>query len=346
MSKKKIGIIGATGYTGSELVRILLNHSEVSIESITSESRAGEKFSDVHPSFLGLVDFQLEKAAQALEKDLDLVFLALPHGVSMDFAPQFLDKGIKVVDLSGDFRLNTPEQYSMWYKKEHSYPEGFAQAVYGLPELHSHAIKQASLVANPGCYPTASILSVAPLAKEGLVDPKTVIIDAKSGVTGAGVKAKPVSHFSNVNENFKAYGIKGHRHTIEIQEQLEGIGGGNNYPVQFTPHLLPLDRGILATSYATPNKKMSEQEVKDLYASFYEPHPFVRICPAAPSLKDVRATNYCNVFVTYDERTNRVIALSAIDNLVKGAAGQAVHNMNLIFGFEQTLGLKLVPVNP
>lgn len=346
MSKKNIGIIGATGYTGSELVRILLNHPSVNISSITSESRAGEKFSDVHPFFLGLADFKLEKAAEALEKDLDLVFLALPHGVSMDFAPQFLEKGIKVVDLSGDFRLNTPEQYKMWYKKDHSYPEGFAQAVYGLPELHSHAISQASLVANPGCYPTASILSMAPLAKAGLIDPHTLIVDAKSGVTGAGVKPKAVTHFSNANENFKAYGIKSHRHTIEIQEQLEGIGGGSAYPVQFTPHLLPLDRGILATAYASPIKKLTEQEVKDLYATFYEPHPFVRLCPAPPSLKDVRGTNYCNIFVTYDDRTNRVIALSAIDNLVKGAAGQAVHNMNLIFGFEQTQGLHQVPVNP
>ncbi len=346
MNNKKIGIIGATGYTGSELVRILLHHPNVEIVSITSESRAGEKFSDVHPFFMGLADYPLEKASQALEKDLDLVFLALPHGVSMDFAPQFLKKGVKVVDLSGDFRLSTPTTYEHWYKKEHSYKEGFQEAVYGLPELHTHAIKQASLVANPGCYPTASILSMAPLAKAGLIDPKSVIIDAKSGITGAGVKAKPTTHYSNVNENFKAYGVKSHRHSIEIQEQLEGIGGGGAYPVQFTPHLLPVDRGILATAYATPTKAMSEAQVQDLYAKFYEPHPFVRICPAPPSLKDVRTTNYCNLFVTYDDRTNRILAFSAIDNLVKGAAGQAVHNMNLIFGLEETTGLHQVPVNP
>jgi len=345
MGKKKIGIIGATGYTGSELVRILVNHPEVEIALITSESRAGEKFSDIHTSFQGIVDIVLQPASQVEKADLDLVFLALPHGVSMDFVKKYHQKPFKIVDLSGDFRLDSPEVYHEWYQKEHVYHGGFDSAVFGLPELNRENIKQSELVANPGCFPTTAILGLAPLLSEGAVESRGIIVDSKTGVTGAGVKPKEVTHFPNVNDNFKAYGLKKHRHTIEIQDTLNKLSS-EEVSLQFTPHLLPVDRGILSTIYARPVKEMTTADLNALYLRYYEGHPFVRITPEAPSIKDVRASNYCNIFITFDERTGNIIVLSAIDNLVKGAAGQAIQNMNLMLGLDETTGLKQVPVNP
>ncbi|GET24491.1 N-acetyl-gamma-glutamyl-phosphate reductase [Prolixibacter sp. NT017] len=345
MGKKKIGIIGATGYTGSELVRILVNHPEVEIALITSESRAGEKFSDIHTSFRGIVDIVLQPASQLEKTDLDLVFLALPHGVSMDFVKKYHQKPFKIVDLSGDFRLDSPEVYHEWYQKEHVYHEGFDSAVFGLPELNRENIKQSELVANPGCFPTTAILGLAPLLSEGMIESRGIIVDSKTGVTGAGVKPKEVTHFPNVNDNFKAYGLKKHRHTIEIQDTLNKLSS-EEVSLQFTPHLLPVDRGILSTIYARPFKEMTTADLNALYLRYYKGHPFVRITPEAPSIKDVRASNYCNIFITFDERTGNIIVLSAIDNLVKGAAGQAIQNMNLMLGLDETAGLKQVPVNP
>lgn len=343
--KHKIGIIGATGYTGSELVRILVNHPEVEIALITSESRAGEKFSDIHTSFRGIVDIVLQPASQVEKAELDLVFLALPHGVSMDFVKKYHQKPFKIVDLSGDFRLNSPEIYQQWYQKEHIYKEGFDSAVFGLPELNRENIKQSELVANPGCFPTTAILGLAPLLSEGMIESRGIIVDSKTGVTGAGVKPKEVAHFPNVNDNFKAYGLKKHRHTIEIQDTLNKLSS-DEVNLQFTPHLLPVDRGILSTIYARPVKEVTTADLNALYLRYYEGHPFVRITPEAPSIKDVRASNYCNIFITFDERTGNIIVLSTIDNLVKGAAGQAIQNMNLMLGFDETSGLKQVPVNP
>lgn len=345
MGKKKIGIIGATGYTGSELVRILVNHPEVEIALITSESRAGEKFSDIHTSFRGIVDIVLQPASQVEKTDLDLVFLALPHGVSMDFVKKYHQKPFKIVDLSGDFRLDSPEVYHEWYQKEHVYHEGFDSAVFGLPELNRENIKQSELVANPGCFPTTAILGLAPLLSEGMIESRGIIVDSKTGVTGAGVKPKEVTHFPNVNDNFKAYGLKKHRHTIEIQDTLNKLSS-EEVSLQFTPHLLPVDRGILSTIYARPVKEMTTADLNALYLRYYKGHPFVRITPEAPSIKDVRASNYCNIFITFDERTGNIIVLSAIDNLVKGAAGQAIQNMNLMLGLDETAGLKQVPVDP
>lgn len=341
---KKIGLIGATGYTGSELVRILKNHPEVELSLITSESRAGEKFSDVHPFFQGIVDDELHTADKVDEMDLDLIFLALPHGVSMSFVKRFAGKKLKIVDLSGDFRLSSPEVYEEWYGKPHIYQEGFDHAVYGLPELYKNDIKQAELVANPGCFPTSAILALAPLMKAGLTA-GNIIVDSKSGVTGAGVKPKEVTHYSNVSDNFKAYGLKKHRHTIEIQGTLENVSG-TQVTLQFTPHLLPVDRGILSTVYAQPKEKISQAQISELYQEFYQDKPFVRLCAAVPSIKDVRASNFCNIYVDYDERTNNIILISVIDNLVKGAAGQAVQNMNMMFGLEETAGLHQIPLNP
>ncbi|WOK04850.1 N-acetyl-gamma-glutamyl-phosphate reductase [Imperialibacter roseus] len=344
MPKKKIGVVGATGYTGSELVRILANHPEVEIAVITSESRAGEKFSDVHPFFKDIVDQPLHKADKVNELDLDLVFLALPHGVSMEYVKQFAGKGFKIVDFSGDFRLDSPKTYEEWYNKPHTFVEGFDTAVYGLPELFYDKIKGADLVANPGCYPTSAILPLAPLLANGIIESKGIIIDAKSGITGAGIKASTTTHFSNVNDNFKAYGLKNHRHTIEIQGVLDGITAG--VTLQFTPHLLPVDRGILSTTYARPKGATSSAELKALYQDFYKDKPFVRICGTPPAIKDVRGSNYCNIYADFDERTGNIILISTIDNLVKGAAGQAVQNMNIMLGFEESLGLNQIPVNP
>ena len=343
--KKRIGIIGATGYTGSELVRILVNHPEVEIALITSESRAGEKFSDIHTSFRGIVDIVLQPASQVENTDLDLVFLALPHGVSMDFVKKYHQKPFKIIDLSGDFRLDSPEIYHQWYQKEHVYKEGFGSAVFGLPELNREHIKQSELVANPGCFPTTAILGLAPLLSEGMIESRGIIVDSKTGVTGAGVKPKEVTHFPNVNDNFKAYGLKKHRHTIEIQDTLNKLSS-DEVNLQFTPHLLPVDRGILSTIYARPVKEVTTADLNALYLRYYEVHPFVRITPEAPSIKDVRASNYCNIYITHDERTGNIMVLSVIDNLVKGAAGQAIQNMNLMLGFDETAGLKQVPLNP
>lgn len=345
MTKLKIGIIGATGYTGSELVRILHNHPNAEISLITSESKAGQKFSDIHPAFYGMVDTVLKPIAEVKNHQLDVVFLALPHGVSMNFIKDFQNADFRIIDLSGDFRLSNEQVYRHWYGKEHVFPEGFKKAVYGLPELYKEKIKDSRLVANPGCYPTSSILGLYPLLKNKLVNPATIIVDAKSGITGAGVKPSTTTHFSNVNDNFKAYGLKTHRHTVEIEETLNSLH--QEAPVvQFTPHLLPIDRGIIATIYTQPLRKTSEDEVQKLYKEAYFGQPFVRVRDKAPSVKDVRGSNFCDVFATYDERTNRIITVSAIDNLVKGAAGQAVHNMNLMFGLEETTGLRIVPVNP
>ncbi len=341
----KTGIVGATGYTGSELLRLLYHHPEVDIQIITSESKTGQQFSDIHPAFTGLVDHELRSADDISGMDLDAVFLALPHGVSMDYVKKFQPKGFKIVDLSGDFRLSSPEVYEYWYKKDHIFREGFDKAVYGLPELHKQAIEKADLVANPGCYPTTAILGLAPLVHQDLIEADNLIVDAKSGTTGAGVKVKPVTHFSNVNDNFKSYGLKNHRHTIEIEEQLSGLGE-NGVTVQFTPHLLPVDRGILATIYSKPTKEVNDEMLKNAYVNFYEGHPFVRIRDIAPSLKDVRGTNLCDLFVTYDERTDRIITVSVIDNLIKGAAGAAIQNLNLMFGLDECMGLRSVALNP
>jgi len=345
MGKKKIGIIGATGYTGSELVRILTNHPEVEISLITSESRAGELFSDVHPFLQGIADQKLVSVDRIDEFELDLVFLALPHGISMDFVKRFKDKNFKIIDLSGDFRLSSSEVYEEWYQIDHLYPEGIKQAVFGSPELFYDDIKNARLIANPGCFPTSAILGLAPLLSAKLIETEPIIIDSKTGVTGAGIKAKTVNLYSNVNDNFKAYGLKNHRHTIEIQGISDRIAGQNTL-IQFTPHLLPVDRGILTTIYARPTGETDEISLRKEYEKFYANAPFVRLRKQAPAIKDVRGTNYCDLFVTYDARTNIVIVISVIDNLIKGAAGQAVQNMNIMFGLDETSGLNLIPLNP
>jgi len=345
-TKINVAIVGASGYTGSELARILLNHPKVSIKLITSETHTGKPFSSLHPQFFNLLDLPLVSADEVENhKDLDFLFLALPHGVSMNFVAKWSQSNAKIIDLSGDFRLSSPSVYETWYKKTHTFTQGFEQAVYGLPELHKEAIVNSRLVANPGCFPTAAILALAPLSAKKLIKEDTVIIDAKSGLTGAGVKANEVTHYSNANENFRAYGVKTHRHTIEIEEQLSHLNQ-SDIKVQFTPHLLPLDRGILATVYAQPVGQINEASLIELYKDFYKNAPFVRVKNDLPTLKDVRGSNYCDIYPVFDSRTNRIMIFSAIDNLVKGASGAAVQNMNLMAGFNETEGLTTIPLKP
>lgn len=345
MKHKRTAIVGATGFTGSELVRLLLGHPDVTVEAITSESKAGQKFSDVHPQFTGLMDMELIPVADLVTEGLDAIFLALPHGISMGYVADLIDTEIPLIDFSGDFRLSDAATYEEWYGKEHTFPAGFERSVYGIPELFREDIPDAQLIANPGCYPTCSILGLAPLLDAGLVERSGLIIDAKSGVTGAGITPKPITHFPHINDNSFAYGLKHHRHTIEIEQTL-GRVAGNAVTVQFTPHLLPVDRGIIATIYANPVGTVTDESLVECLQTFYRDSPFVRVRESIPTLKDVRGTNLCDLYATVDTRTNRVIIVSVIDNLVKGAAGQAVQNMNLRLGLAESTGLQLVPLKP
>lgn len=345
MPKHKVGIVGATGYTGSELVRLLLDHPGVSIEVITSESQAGKTFSEINPYFSSRFDMELEPMENLEDYDVELVFLALPHGVSMDFVKNWNPEQYRVIDLSGDFRLNSAEAYEQWYQKEHSAHEAIEDAVFGLPELFRDRIRNARLVANPGCYPTSAILALAPLLKNEVIEPEQIVVDSKSGVTGAGATASERTHFPEVFGNFSAYGLLNHRHTPEIQQAL-GNYTGHDTELLFTPHLLPIDRGILTTTYSTPNQDIDKDFLEDWYFSFYEKEYFIRVVDHPPQVKHVRGSNYCDIHVTYDDRTNRIVTISTIDNLVKGAAGQAVQNMNLMFGFIERSGLEISPLSP
>jgi N-acetyl-gamma-glutamyl-phosphate reductase len=343
--KPSVGIIGASGYTGSELVRILSHHPGISLEAITSESHAGKKISDVHPYLLDVCDRTLIPSKVVEDMDFDLVFLALPHGVSMKFVKEHRDRDFRIVDLSGDFRLSSGAVYKEWYQIEHECPRLLGDAVFGLPELFRKDIISASLVANPGCYPTSAILPLAPLLAEGLISPEDIIIDSKSGVSGAGAKAKPVTHFPSVNEDFRAYGIACHRHTPEIEEALSRIGRGS-IKVNFTPHLTPLNRGILTTIYCKPVEAVKMEDLDSVCARLYSTEPFIRIRDTPPSVQAVRGSNFCDIHMQLDPRTDRIIVTSVIDNLVKGAAGQAVQNMNIMLGFREEVGLESPPLAP
>ncbi len=340
-----VGIAGATGYTGSELIRIFANHPKINLTALTSESRAGEHLRDVHPQFAGLFDLSFTSINDLNFSDLDVLFLALPHKVSMGFIAEHHPLPCPVIDLSGDFRLPDADVYECWYGEKHVKPDLLNEAVYGLPELFRNEIKSGKLISNPGCYPTSTILPLAPLVKHQLIDTKTIVVDAKSGTTGAGASAKDNTHYPNVADNFSAYGLKTHRHTPEIEITLER-SLGERPTIQFTPHLLPLNRGILTNTYSMATKPIDEKELRSIFAEFYQNEPFIRLRDHTPQLRYVRGTNYCDIYVTFDERTNRVITVSAIDNLVKGAAGQAVQNMNILCGFPETEGLTLPAVCP
>jgi N-acetyl-gamma-glutamyl-phosphate reductase len=342
-----IGIIGATGYTGLELVRLLLHHPEVKISVLTSEKSAGKKFSEVFPSFQGKIDLILEPLnPEAIAPKVKCVFLCLPHQQAMDAAKAFLQKKIPVIDLSADFRLSAAEVYEAWYGP-HRCHELLKEAVYGLPELHREQIKKASLVANPGCYPTSCILGLAPLIKNKFIDLATIHCDSKSGVSGAGRNVEATNLFCEVNEGLKAYKVGVHRHTPEIEQEISRLAG-ENVVVSFTPHLVPMNRGILSTLYASVKKKLDAPALHRIYQDFYGKEPFVRVRPLGsfPGTQDVCMTNYCDIGVHLDERTGRCVIVSALDNLVKGASGQAVQNMNLMHGMAETAGLSYVAPYP
>lgn len=344
----KAGIIGSTGYAGAEIVRLLMGHPEVEIKWYGSRSYIDKKYADIYQNMFQIVedvckDDNLEKLAD----EVDVIFTATPQGFCASMINEQILSKVKVVDLSADFRIKDVAVYEKWYGIEHKSPSFIEEAVYGLCEVNREKIKNARLVANPGCYTTCSILSLYPLVKEGLIDPSTIIIDAKSGTSGAGRGAKVDNLFCEVNENMKAYGVATHRHTPEIEEQL-GYAAGQPIVLNFTPHLVPMNRGILVTAYASLKDKLSYEEVKAAYDKYYAEEKFVRVLEkdVCPQTKWVEGSNYVDVNFKIDERTGRIIVMAALDNLVKGAAGQAVQNMNLLFGFDEAMGLNLVPMFP
>lgn len=343
----RIGIVGASGYTGVELARLLYGCPGVKLTAATSRQYNGRKLSEVYPSLAGLVDIVCEDIpTEELADRADLFFTAVPHQTAMAIVPDLLQAGKRVVDLSADFRLHDAAVYEKWYQK-HTAPEYLIEAVYGLPELHRQQISKARLVANPGCYPTSVVLGLAPLLQAGAVEPDTIIVDSKSGASGAGRAAQTGTLFCEVTEGFKAYKIAAHRHTPEMEQEI-GALCKKPVTISFTPHLLPMSRGILSTIYAQPARPLTDEEVYGLYRSFYQDEPFVRVCEAGtfPATQFVRGSNYCDIGFKTDSRTGRIVVLAAIDNLVKGAAGQAVQNMNIMCNLTETAGLLAVPLFP
>ena len=344
----KVGIIGSTGYAGGELVRLLMNHKEAEIKWFGSRSYVDKKYADVYQNFLQIVDDKcMDDNMEALANEVDVIFTATPQGLCASLVNEDILNKVKIIDLSADFRIKEVATYEKWYGIEHKSPQFIEEAVYGLCEINREDIKKARLIANPGCYPTCSTLSIYPLAKEGLIDMSTVIIDAKSGTSGAGRGAKVDNLYCEVNENIKAYGVANHRHTPEIEEQLS-YASGEDVLLNFTPHLVPMNRGILITAYATLKKDVTYEEVKAVYDKYYANEKFVRVLEkdVCPQTKWVEGSNYVDVNFKIDPRTKRIIMMGAMDNLVKGAAGQAVQNMNLMFGLKESEGLELIPMFP
>ena len=340
----KAAILGGSGYTGFELLRILGNHPAVQVTTITSRQRKGCRVEEVFPGLNSILNLTFEDPAnfRAYSK-ADIIFSALPHHASMEIAPDLLKKGKRVIDLSADFRLKNANIYEAWYGKHHIAKGLLKKAVYGLPELYRGKIKNAALIANPGCYPTGAILGLAPILKAGIIDTNTIVIDSKSGVSGAGKTASQDTSFAEVNEGFKAYKVGEHRHTPEIEQEL-GLIAGMDIKVTFVPHLLPVNRGILSTIYA---QVTSQKNILNIYKKYYKGEFFVRIMSEGvfPNISQVKGSNFCDIGLKIDERTGRLIVITAIDNLVKGASGQAVQNMNIMFGLPETLGLLTPPLS-
>lgn len=343
----KTGVIGATGYAGQQLVWLLNSHEDVEIVFLSSYNYANKMYNEVYINYFGVLEnkcIYMENAYKKLE-EIDLLFIALPHGKSFDIVKKALSLGVKVIDLGADYRLKSTSEYKMWYEIEHQNKEALNKAEYGLSELNREAIKKSNLVANPGCYPTASILALTPLIKKELIDLDSIIIDAKSGVSGAGRKSDINSLYAECNESVKAYGVATHRHTPEIEQQLS-FAGNRKITLSFTPHLIPMTRGILATCYAKLNKKIKEKEIKQIYKEFYKDEYFIKILDTLPETRWVKGSNICHIGIKVDYRTGRVIVVSAIDNLIKGAAGGAVQNMNLMFGLKENKGLEFIAMAP
>ena len=344
----KAGIIGSTGYAGQELVRLLLGHKDVEIVWYGSRSYIDKKYYDVFRNMFQIVenvcqDDNMDELAEAV----DVIFTATPQGMCASIVSEDVLKKVKIIDLSADFRIKDVSVYEKWYGIKHASPEFIPEAVYGLCEINREDIKKARLIANPGCYTTCSILTAYPLVKEGLIDPHSIIIDAKSGTSGAGRGAKVDNLYCEVNENIKAYGVTSHRHTPEIEEQL-GYAAGEEILLNFTPHLVPMNRGILVIAYATLKEGVTEEEIRAAYNKYYADEKFVRVLEpgVCPETRWVEGSNYTDINFKVDPRTHRVVMMGALDNLVKGAAGQAVQNMNLIFGLNEDEGLNLVPMFP
>ena len=344
----KAGIIGSTGYAGQELVRILLRHPEAEIVWYGSRSYIDKPYSEVFGNMLELTeDVCRGENIGELAEQADVIFTATPQGLCGSLVNEAILSQTKIIDLSADFRIKDVAEYEKWYGITHQSPEFVQEAVYGLCEINREKVREARLIANPGCFPTCSLLAVYPLAKEELIDMDTVIIDAKSGTSGAGRGAKVANLFCEVNENIKAYGVTTHRHTPEIEEQL-GYAAGRKVMLNFTPHLVPMNRGILVTAYATLKQSVTEEDVRKIYQQYYQDEYFVRVLPenVPPETRWVEGSNFADVNFRIDKRTNRIIMMGAIDNIVKGAAGQAVQNMNLMFGLPENTGLEMVPMFP
>lgn len=341
--KTKVGIIGATGYAGVELIRLLSNHSKVEISSLCSVSFEGQSIADIYPSLANIIEDKLVNAEEVIEKS-DVIFASIPHGHSQKFAKECIDKNKLFIDLGADFRLSNEKDYKEWYGLDYIYPELHEMAIYSIPELVNKNLKGQKLIANPGCYPTSVSLGLYPALKEKLIDKNSIIIDSKSGVTGAGRGLSQNTHFPDNNEAFSAYKICTHRHTPEIEEMLTKLYG-DDIKVTFVPHLLPLNRGILSTIYCNLTKDISLDEIIAIYNEYYKDKKFVRVLAKGKenNVKYVKFSNYCNVAINKDERTNRLVIVSCIDNMVKGAAGQAIQNMNLCLGFDESEGLDIVP---
>ena len=345
MAKVKVGIVGGTGYTGVELLRLLALHPEVQLAAITSRGEAGLPVADMFPNLRGHVGLAFSDPAKADLANCDVVFFATPNGIAMQQTGELLDKGVRVIDLAADFRIQDIATWEKWYGMTHACPEVVKTAVYGLPELNREKIRGAQLVANPGCYPTSVQLGFMPLLKAGVVDEANLIADAKSGVSGAGRKAETHTLYSEASDNFKAYGVAGHRHLPEISQGLAEMAGGKQIGLTFVPHLVPMIRGIHATLYAKLTQKVDLQQ---LFEDTYAHEPYVDVLPKGthPETRSVKGSNYCRIAVHQPQNGDTVIVLSVIDNLVKGAAGQAVQNMNIMFGFAETAGLGVLPLLP
>ncbi len=343
-----IAVVGSSGYTGGELFRILLHHPFARVTAVTSERSAGRPITEIFPHLAGLTDLVCEPLdPEKIAAKADFVFLALPHVTAQEAAARFHSLGVKTVDLSADYRLDDPRLYEKWYEHCHQYPELLGTAVYGLPELHRERIRKASLVANPGCYPTGALLGLAPVVAKEMVDRGTIVIDSKSGVTGAGRSPALPYHFPEANEGFMAYKVGTHRHTPEIEQELSRLAG-TRVTVSFTPHLVPMNRGILTTLYARLAVGADTAALHALYEEYYRGEPFVRVLPVGrfPNVANVRGANFCDIGVYADARTGRAVVVTAIDNLVKGASGQAVQNMNIMTGYEETAGLRFAGLFP
>jgi N-acetyl-gamma-glutamyl-phosphate reductase len=343
----KIGIAGASGYTGLELIRLLVGHPGVELTVLTSETFQGQNIAEVFPSLNGIVDLELRPLDNNIAKDCQVLFLALPHTLAMSKLPDYLQSDCKIIDLSADYRLKDPKAYTDWYSVTHTNPELLEKAVYGLPELHRQAIQSAQLVANPGCYPTSVVLALAPLLKTDWVDLGSIISDSKSGVSGAGRKPSLTSHFAEVNEGISPYGLADHRHTPEMEQELSALAG-KSVRLTFSPHLVPMTRGMLSTVYINLNQASTDEKLVEHYRSFYKGENFIRVLNPGKfaSSHHVLSSNFCDIGLKVDSRNQRLIITSALDNLIKGASGQAVQNMNIMLGLDEKTGLMAPAIFP